>query len=455
MNQEVASLIARYDRPGPRYTSYPTAPQFTTSFEETDYRALLSRRRANGLSLYVHLPFCRSLCSYCGCHMKVTKKPEVISRYVEYVKREIDLVGDSILTGEPVRQVHWGGGTPTYLEPEDIEGLMAYLRSRFTFDSRAEISIEADPRGLRREHLSAAARAGFNRISFGVQCFDPDVQQAIGRIQPAHLVWDALRSARAEGFSGVSFDLIYGLPHQTPVRFAATLDQTIEMAPDRISLFSYAHVPWMKRHQALIRQEWLPTAPDKMDLFLMAIERLMEAGYERIGMDHFARRDDPLAVAMQTDSLYRNFQGYSTHAGLDVIALGVSGISQLEHGFAQNVKSIPDYYRSLDAGRLPIERGLALSDDDRLRRDLINRLMCDMRLDIRSFGKAWEIDFDTYFPGARERLAEFQGDGLLTGLDDDDIVVTENGRLFIRNVAMIFDAYLDLSVNRPLFSRTV
>jgi oxygen-independent coproporphyrinogen III oxidase len=455
MKQEIASLIAKYDRPGPRYTSYPTAPQFTTAFEESDYRALLAGRRSSGLSLYAHLPFCRSLCSYCGCHMKVTKNAEVIRRYVEYLKREIDIVEDNLAAGEPVKQLHWGGGTPTYLEPQDIEGLMAHTRSRFSIDDQAEISIEADPRGLTPEHLSAARRSGFNRISFGVQCFDPDVQLAIGRIQPAELVWKAIRGARAEGFSGVSFDLIYGLPHQSMERLAATIDTTVEMGPDRISLFSYAHVPWMKRHQALIRQEWLPTASAKMDLFLMAIERLTAAGYVRIGMDHFAREDDPLTVAMRSESLYRNFQGYSTHAGLDVIALGVSGISQLEHGFAQNVKSIPDYYRSLDAGRLPVERGLVLSNDDRLRRDLINRLMCDMRLDIRMFESNWEIDFDTYFPAARVQLADLEADGLLTGLDRDHVVVTDHGRLFIRNIAMVFDAYLDRSVNRPLFSRTV
>jgi oxygen-independent coproporphyrinogen III oxidase len=451
-----ADLIARYNRPGPRYTSYPTAPQFSPEFSCADYAQLLRSRVKKGLSLYFHLPFCRSMCNYCGCHMKVTHRSEVITRYVDHLLMEIDLVSDQ--PGEEadsVRQIHWGGGTPTYLAPDEIELIMAHTRSRFAVEPDAEVSIEADPRGLTTAHLESSRRAGFDRISFGVQCFDPDVQLAIGRIQPHELVRKAVDNSRETGFSGIAFDLIYGLPHQTPERFARTLERTVSMAPDRISVFSYAHVPWMKRHQRLIDEAALPSPEAKIGLFLLAIEKLTSAGYVRIGMDHFARKGDSLAVALAGGGLYRNFQGYSTHAGLDVLALGVSGISQLDRGFAQNVKDIPAYYAAVRDGRLPTERGLVLSDDDRVRRDVINTLMCHMSIDTGVIEKRWEIDFDAYFPGVRHALQALEQDGLVRGALDRVVEVTDTGRLFVRNVAMLFDAYLKAPSDKPVFSRTI
>lgn len=454
-------LVQKYNRPGPRYTSYPTAPHFHEEFGPDD--ALATIRRSNAapgsgdLSVYVHLPFCRSLCFYCGCHMMVTHRPEKIARYLDYLEREIDLVSREIAGDRRAVQVHWGGGTPTYLAPEEIERLMNHLSARFDVAPGAEVSIEADPRGLTEAHLEAARRAGFNRISFGVQDLDPEVQRAIGRVQPFETVARATETARALGFDGISFDLIYGLPHQTVERFARTVDAVLGLAPDRLSVFSYAHVPWMKKHQTVIDTAWLPSPEEKLRILLMTTEKLTgTGGYRYVGMDHFARPGDTLAQALDAGTMQRNFQGYSTHGGNELYGFGLSAISQFEEAYAQNEKELPRYYEAIDAGRLPVQRGYRLTDDDRLRRYVIMRLMSHFTLHLPGVEARFGIRFREAFAGALEALAPLEADGLVT-ITDDRISVTETGRFLIRNVAMPFDAYLAQpdAATRPTYSQTV
>jgi oxygen-independent coproporphyrinogen III oxidase len=450
-------LIRKYNRPGPRYTSYPTAPQFDASFGPEEFARDIRTRGGGDLSLYTHLPFCHSLCYYCGCHMMVTHRPEKVATYLEYLEREMDLLAAHVGPGRAVRQVHWGGGTPSYLSPEQVEALMASLRVRFGVTDDAEISIEVDPRRLTVAHLEAARRSGFNRVSIGVQDFDPVVQEAIGRVQPEALVREAVETCRRLEFESVSFDLIYGLPHQTIRTFAATLDRVIELGPDRISLFSYAHVPWLKKHQNLLPTEHLPAPEDKLRIFTTAVARLTgEGDYRHIGMDHFARPDDSLCAALDAGTLQRNFQGYSTHGGSELLALGISGISQLDGSYAQNARELPDYYRALDAGRLPVERGLRLTFDDRVRRHAIGSLMSHFVLHPRELESRFGIRFETYFADIFDELGVLEKDGLVR-VADDRIEVTPLGRFFVRNVAMLFDAYL-ASSSRPqgqAYSQTV
>lgn len=450
-------LVRRYNRPGPRYTSYPTAPHFSADYGSADFeRDLVAEGSETPLSLYVHLPFCRSLCYYCGCHMKVTQRPEVIERYLDALKREIDLVARRLTPGRPVVQVHWGGGTPTYLTPDQIADVGAWLHDRFTIASDAEISLEADPRGLTEARVAAAAAAGFNRISIGVQDVDATVQEAIHRVQPVALVDQAVRWSRRHGFQSVNFDLVYGLPHQTAERFAHTIDVVRRLAPDRIALFSYAHVPSLKKHQRLISTDDLPAPDEKLRIFKMATERLTgPAGYRFIGMDHFARPDDELAVAQDRGELHRNFQGYSTRAGADVVAFGVSGISQLDGAYAQNVKGLPAYYDRIGDERLATYRGYRVTPEDRLRRDVIMQLMCHFHLDVADVERRHGVDFATTFADALDALAPMEDDGLVT-LRPESIHVNPTGRLLIRNVAMAFDAYLQPRGNdAPAYSSTV
>lgn len=450
-------VVRRYNRSGPRYTSYPTAPHFTTEFGSADFGAALEEGDATTpLSLYLHLPFCQSLCYYCGCHMKVTHRPKVIEKYLSYLKREIDLVAERLDPRRPVVQIHWGGGTPTYLTPEQIADLGAHIRNTFRVTRDAEISLEADPRGLTEEHVAAAAEAGFNRISFGVQDVDPTVQEAINRVQPTELVEQAVRWAREHGFESINLDLVYGLPHQTADTFATTIDTTLDLAPDRIALFSYAHVPSIKKHQRLIDTDAMPAPDEKLAIFKMATERLTgEGGFRFIGMDHFARPDDELSIAQDQGELYRNFQGYSTCAGADVVAFGASGISQLSGVYAQNVKGLPAYYDRIDRGELGTYRGYAVSDDDRLRRHVITELMCNFHLEKADVEACFRIDFDATFGDALKALEPMAADGLVR-LTPRSIEVRPAGRLFIRNVAMPFDAYLNAEApSRPVYSKTV
>jgi len=449
-------LVRRYNQPGPRYTSYPTAPHFSDDVTDDAFgRALADGSPDTPLSLYVHLPFCRSLCYYCGCHMKVTHRPEVIDRYLGYVKREMELAAERLHADRRVVQLHWGGGTPSYLTPDQIVDLMDHTRSVFSVDADAEISLEADPRGLTEENLAAAAGAGFNRISYGVQDVDPKVQEAIHRVQPTELVEKAVRWARTHGFTSINLDLVYGLPHQTAETFSATIDTVMDFAPERIALFSYAHVPSLKKHQRLIPEEALPEPDEKLRIFKMATERLTgEAGYRFIGMDHFARPDDELAVALDTGNLHRNFQGYSTRAGADVVAFGVSGISQLDGAYTQNIKGLPAYYDRIDAGRLATYRGYEVTQEDRIRRFVIMSLMCDSQVVKTDVEDRFEIDFDAMFADALEALRPMVDDDLVR-ITEEAIVVEPEGRLFIRNAAMTFDAYLQASKKRPLYSKTV
>lgn len=449
-------LAHRYDRPGPRYTSYPTAPQFHADVQDADYDSALRALSPDcELSLYVHLPFCRSLCNYCGCHMMVTQNREKIARYVDYVKREIDLVSERLAGGQSVVQLHWGGGTPTYLEPHEIVDLMDHMRRRFNIAPHAEVSIEADPRGLTEDHVLAARTSGFNRISFGVQDFDSEVQEAIGRVQPLDLVAQATESARKAGFSGISYDLIYGLPHQSPTSFARTVDTAMALRPDRLSVFSYAHVPWLKKHQQLIDEALLPSPDAKLQMLAETTDRLSGDGpYVFVGMDHFALPDDTLARALDNGTMERNFQGYSTAAGDALLAFGISGISQLPSVYLQNIKALPPYYRAIDEGRLPVYRGYSLDDDDIMRRDVITQMMCRFEIDRVRVSADYGIDFDETFAGAIAELEPAIRDGLVTD-DGRHLRATNLGRYFVRNLAMPFDRYLSTAPSSPMYSRTI
>ena len=452
-------LIRRYNQPGPRYTSYPTAPHFTDEYGTEAFRRDLSEASSDTpLSLYLHLPFCQSLCYYCGCHMKVTQNPETIETYLTALKQEIDQMAAAVDTSRPVVQMHWGGGTPTYLSPDQIQDLGAHLRNRFSFASDAEISLEADPRTVTAERMAAAASVGFNRVSFGVQDVNREVQEAINRVQPIAMVEEAVGWAREYDYNGVNVDLIYGLPHQTLDRFDRTLDVTQRLAPDRIAVYSYAHVPSIKNHQRVIDQEALPSPDEKLRLFERALERLTGSqngrAYRFIGMDHFARPDDPLSVAQDEGTLHRNFQGYSTRAGAEILALGISGISQLGGAYAQNVKAFPAYYDRIESDRLGIYRGYRLTPEDRLRRHVIMQLMCHFHLQKADIEERFAVDFDRRFASALEWLKPMEGDGLVT-LTPEAIHVRPEGRLLVRNIAMAFDAYWTTDEEQPVHAQTV
>ena len=369
--------------------------------------------------------------------------------------REIDHVAALTSNTRKVRQLHWGGGTPTYLHPDDIRRLYDYLASNFNIMPDAEIGCEMDPRELTREHVHALRQSGFNRVSLGVQDLDDKVQHAVNRVQSEALIREVYGWIREEGFHSVNFDLMIGLPHQTPASFEKTLDKVIAFAPDRFAVFNYAHVPWMKKHQKLIVEETLPRIDVRLALQKLTLEKLTAAGYVYIGMDHFARPDDVLVRAQQTRTLYRNFQGYTTHKNCDILAFGASAISQTDDVYAQNVKLLSEYRTLIEAGKLPIEHGLRITHEDKLRRDAITRIMCDLELDKAEFGREWGINFDSYFTSALEDLKDMQSDGLVT-LGVDKVRVTEAGRVFLRNIAMVFDAYLhQQQADKPRYSKTV
>jgi oxygen-independent coproporphyrinogen-3 oxidase len=452
-------VLRKYDRPGPRYTSYPTAPQFHEDFGAEAFFAEImhsnqNRGRERGLSLYFHLPFCDTLCYFCACNMLITHNPRRIEQYLDHLEQEIAMTSRLIDRDRKVEQLHWGGGTPTYLAPEQTARLGRAIHRHFSFAHDAEVSVEIDPRGLERAHLVALREADFNRASLGVQDFNHEVQVAVNRVQPYELTNWTVETLRELGFSSINLDLIYGLPYQTEKTFAETLDTILTMQPERLAIFNYAHVPWLKKHQRMIPTDKLPSPEMKLRMLKRTIETLHAAGYVYIGMDHFAKPDDELAVAQREGLLYRNFQGYSTHAHCDLYAFGITGISMLENVYAQNVKELGHYYKRLDERQLPTARGYRLSWDDQLRRHVINKLMCDMRLDLRALSKEFSIDAHEYFQSALARLRECEDDGLLT-IDDEAIEVSLLGRLLIRNVAMAFDAYLPEQQTQPLYSRTV
>ncbi len=451
------ALLEKYSKPGPRYTSYPTAPYFTESFGAADWQAEIqaTQERGRDLSLYVHIPFCDTLCYYCGCNMVATRNYNKADEYLSHLFREIDQVAALTNPARQARQFHWGGGTPTYLKPDDIRRLYAHIAGKFTIAPDAEISCEVDPRELTREHVRALRESGFNRISLGVQDLDDKVQKAVNRVQPESLIREVYGWMREEGFTSINLDLMVGLPHQNVDTFRVTLDKIIALAPDRLAVFNYAHVPWMKKHQTLLDETALPKLPERLALQQLIMDRLNAAGYVYIGMDHYARPDDELVKARQSKTLYRNFQGYTTHKNCDIYAFGASSISQTEEVFVQNEKKLPEYYALVEAGKLPTERGLRVTREDLLRRDAITRIMCDLELDKATFGAQWNIDFDRFFADALPELADMADDGLVT-LPPGKITVTEMGRIFLRNIAMPFDAYLKQAADsKPRFSKTL
>lgn len=461
-NQQIyvdLQLLKKYDRAGPRYTSYPTAPYFHPGIGPEQYRQHLAQDEAaaarQDLSLYVHLPFCDTLCYFCGCNMMVTHDRAKVEQYLDYLEKELHLLAATLDPTRKVAQLHWGGGTPTHLTPAQIRRLGEMLHRTFAFREDAEVGVEIDPRELTYEHMAALQEVGFNRCSMGVQDFQPEVQAAVNRIQPEAITRQAVAWARDLGFSSVNMDLMYGLPHQTRETFAATLDTVLTLQPDRLAVFNYAHLPQMFKHQRLIQDEWLPAPEEKLELLKLSIETLTAAGYIYIGMDHFAKPENELARAMQAGTLYRNFQGYSTHAGLNLIALGMSSISMLSSLYVQNHKTLGEYYQALDAGNLPTLRGVELTQDDRLRREVIVELMCNFVLKKARIAEKYGIVFDDYFGDALRQLEPFAEDGLIH-LGQDKLTVTTAGRLLIRNIVMSFDAYLQRKAdNKPHFSRTV
>ena len=452
------ALIRKYDRPGPRYTSYPTAPAFSDKFGPDDFhKALVENNRdaAAPLSLYFHIPFCDTLCYFCACTTTITNNRATIRTYLDYLKREVAMVHKLIATGRKVTQLHWGGGTPSYLSPDEIRELAGFKNERLGYTDHAEVGVEIDPRGLTREHLKAFREMGFNRTSLGVQDFDVRVQQAVNRVQPEAVTRQAIAWARELGFGSINLDLIYGLPYQTVASFEKTVDQVIAYAPERIAVFNFAYVPWMKPHQKIIAKEALPSPEIKLDILKMTVEKFIAAGYVYIGMDHFAKPGDELAIAQQQKSLYRNFQGYSTRSGADLYSFGMSSISQFQGVYAQNIKEIPGYYAALDANQFPTAVGYCLNDDDHLRSHIITRLMCDMELTKSDVERKFNIKFDDYFAASLVKLKEFCDDGLLK-ITSDKISITWMGRFVVRNIAMCFDAYLDKMIqDKPVFSRTV
>ena len=449
------SLVQKYATSGPRYTSYPTAPEWREVGADAYVARLAARAAAKRpLSLYTHIPFCAERCHYCGCNVVITKQTAQAEKYLGYLLRELEFLAAALPGDRTVMQYHWGGGTPTYFDESQIQRWFDATANVFTIAADAEIAIESDPRVTSVGQLQRLRRLGFNRISFGVQSFDPVVQATVNRVQPYEMVRDFTAACRDVGFGAVNFDLIYGLPDQSLAGFLHTLDLTLQLRPDRIALYNYAHIPAILKHQRRMDGALLPAPLDKVRMFTQAIERFTKNGYRFIGLDHFALERDELAVAARGGSLQRNFMGHTTKAGADLLALRVSGISMFDDAYFQNEKVLIDYYRALDAGRLPVHRGIPLNADDRLRRDVINHLLCNGVIPKPALAAQYGIDFDTHFADQRAALAGFVADGVLRE-DKDSIRATPLGRLFLRNVAMLFDAYLQRPGGKRTFSKTV
>jgi oxygen-independent coproporphyrinogen-3 oxidase len=453
-------LITRYDKPGPRYTSYPPATEFHDGIGEADYREWARQSNEEPipkpLSLYFHIPFCSSICFYCACNRVITKRKERAEPYLRDLHREIEIQAELFDADREVCQLHWGGGTPGFLSQQQTAGLMEKIAQHFRLRSGVgnDYSIELDPRVVEPGDIAQLRQLGFNRISLGVQDLDARVQKAVNRIQSLETTRKVIDTARRHGFRSINVDLIYGLPLQRLQSFSATLRQVIELAPDRIAIYNYAHLPHRFPPQRRIQAEDLPDSQTRLNILHDAIDRLTGAGYEYIGMDHFAKADDELAIAQRKRNLQRNFQGYSAHAQCDSIGFGVSAISQVSDNFCQNTLSLDDYHACLEQSRLPIVRGYKSLPDDLLRRDIIQQLTCHFRLDTRALAKTWDIDFKRQFADELTRLAEMAQDGLLR-LDADEIVVLPAGRLLVRNICMIFDRYQQLAGSQGRFSRTI
>ncbi|MBV9216049.1 MAG: oxygen-independent coproporphyrinogen III oxidase [Acidobacteria bacterium] len=453
------AVLKKFNAQGPRYTSYPTAPVFSPKFTADDFVTEIGDTNQAGttrpLSLYFHFPFCAKLCYFCGCNMKVSNDRAVIAEYNDYLKREIGQIAPMIADSREVTQMHWGGGTPSHLEPDEIRDVGHFILNRFSFSGDVEQSVEIDPRNMRRDHIAAFSEIGFNRTSFGVQDFDRQVQEAINRVQSEEITRQVVEWAREFDFKSINLDLIYGLPFQTVDTFRDTVDKVIDISPDRIAVFNYAHVPWLKKHQQILGEQPMPVADERLAILEMAIRRLVDAGYDYIGMDHFAKPTDELAIAQKEGTLYRNFQGYSTKAGADVYAFGVSAISQFENIYAQNQKNIKDYFARVDAGRAATAVGYRMTRDDHIRKETIMQIMCNLAIDKTRIGRVFDIDFDEYFAADLPKLDPFISEGLVENTSGE-IRVLGSGMLVVRNIAMAFDAYLEQMMReKPVFSKTV
>jgi len=450
-------FVTRYNRPGPRYTSYPTAPVWNDAYGPNDFEAAMQAAEAkrSSVSLYMHLPFCESLCLFCACNVIIRKDKSVTPPYLSVLKKEIDHIASRVSRNRQVAQFHWGGGTPTYLSPEQIEDLFMYTKERFNFAPDAEIGIEVDPRVTSRAHLETVRKMGFNRLSMGIQDFKEDVQKAIHRIQPYEQTRDLIAVARELGFDSINVDLIYGLPYQTADSFAHTVEQIVGLSPDRIAMFSYAHVPWLKKQQGSFVAH-LPEGMKKFDIFRSGLLKFLEAGYLYIGMDHFAKENDELAVSQRNRTLHRNFQGYTTKAGADLYGMGITAISGIQETYAQNHRDLPSWEKSVQERGIATMRGYHLSQDDIIRREVISRLLCHTVIVKDEISKQFGINFDEYFAPELEHLKMPQEDGLVV-INDKEIRTAWLGRIFIRNLAMVFDPYLEKQqlAARPLFSKTL
>jgi len=453
-------LIKRYDKSGPRYTSYPTAPQMQTSLGEADYRKVALQTNEGDsprpLSLYFHLPFCNTVCYYCGCNKIVTKDRSRAKPYLDRLAREIELQGELYDRARPVTQLHWGGGTPTFISHDEMQHLVEKTGRHFSLlpDDEGEYSIELDPREVKPGTIPLLRKLGFNRMSMGVQDFDPKVQQAVNRIQPESDTLSVLKEARQFGFRSINMDLIYGLPFQSVESFSRTLDKIIDAGPDRLSVFNYAHLPEMFKPQRRINEADLPAPSAKLEILQMVIEKLIQAGYVYIGMDHFARPEDELALAQKNGTLYRNFQGYSTHADCDLVGMGLTSISMVGNSYWQNLKTEKEYYERLDSDRLAVFRGLVMTRDDEIRRAVIMELICHFRLDFGKIEKQFEIKFSDYFASELDDLKSMQEDGLLE-MNQSGIKITGRGILLIRNICMIFDAYITKQGQARQYSKII
>ena len=450
-------LIKRYDKSGPRYTSYPTAVQFNTEYTEDDYRrhAEISNQSGQALSLYFHLPFCDTICYYCGCNKVITKDRSKAEPYLQRVHKEIAMQAALFDSSRKVDQLHWGGGTPTFISHDQMRQLMDVTRQHFNLhdDDTGEYSIEIDPREVTRESIRVLRQIGFNRMSLGIQDFNPQVQKAVNRIQSEAQTMAAIDGAREEGFTSISVDLIYGLPFQSEASFMETLEKIINISPDRISVFNYAHLPEMFKPQRRINEVDLPLPSVKLAILKDTIEYLTDAGYVYIGMDHFAKPDDELSIAQENGQLYRNFQGYATHADCDLIGLGISSIGTVGNSFAQNVKTLDEYAEKIDAGKLAIFRGVEIDEDDIIRRHAIMQLICHFKLNMDKFSADNKIEFKNYFADELKRLQVMEDDGLIE-MQNNMISVTSKGRLLIRNICMVFDRYIQQQSNTR-FSKAI
>lgn len=451
-------LIKRYDKAGPRYTSYPTAVQFNEDYTAETYKqfAEQSNQSEKDLSLYFHIPFCDTVCFYCGCNKVVTKDRSKAAPYLERVYKEIAMQGKLFDPSRKVNQLHWGGGTPTFISHDEMRQLMAVTRQHFNLhdDDSGEYSIEIDPREVSRDSIKLLRELGFNRMSLGVQDFNPAVQKAVNRIQSREETMAALTAAREENFKSISVDLIYGLPLQTVESFDQTLDELIEISPDRVSVFNYAHLPERFKPQRRINEADLPQASVKLEIFKHCMEKLTDAGYVYIGMDHFAKPTDELTIAQKNGKLYRNFQGYATHADCDLVGIGVTSIGTISNSFAQNVRTMDEYYEKIDSGNLAVFRGVEIDNDDLIRRETIMQLICHFKLNFSSIEKRFNITFKEYFSTELERYKVMVEDGLIT-MGDELIEVTSKGRLLIRNICMVFDRYIKPDEKTERFSKLI